>query len=218
MIITTDKEMRPRDEHDHYPTPTPLVKAALEHEHVYFRRQAHTCLDVGAGSGVWGQALASLYPDMHVTGIDIRDIPIPVAYDEWVPNTDYLSWTPTREYDVVIGNPPFVFAEEFVRRGHAQLTQNGTMVLLLRLAFLEGQSRMAGLWKELPPDHVAVCGARPSFTGDGKTDATAYAVYYWRKSRRYVNQPSLSWLDWKPAPPPKGKKRGKRETEVVVPA
>jgi len=223
MIITTDKEMRPRDEHDHYPTPPELVAAALR-ECLPSRGflgdwNRFRVLDAGAGTGVWGQVLRQSLPSAVVTGVELRDTLRPEAYADWHANTDFLTWDSDGGYDFVIGNPPYKFAEQFVRKGHDQLSDGGTMILLLRLAFLEGQARMAGIWSELPPYCVYVLGARPSFTGNGKTDATAYAVFVWHKeSDEDGVHTHLKWLYWKPAPPPKGKKRGKRETEVVVPA
>lgn len=209
----TSKSEHIRDADDHYPTPAELVVAALSDvrassANVYDQN----VLDIGAGSGVWGQSWRKAHPmramTLTVEGVELRDAPHPLGYDLWNPKTDYLSWHPSNPYDVVIGNPPYKDAEAFVRHGYDMLTpRGGVMVLLLRLAFLEGQARMAGLWKELPPEHVAICGARPSFTANGKSDNSAYAVYYWRKriDKQIASQPTISWLDWKPAPAPKEK-------------
>lgn len=74
-------------------------------------------------------------------------------------------------------------------------TPAGLVRAALRLAFLEGQRRTAGLWKSHRPHTVAVCGKRPSFTGNGKTDATAYAVFIWHK-RAGIQDTVLTWLHW----------------------
>lgn len=83
-------------------------------------------------------------------------------------------------FDLIVGNPPYEYAEEFVRMALRHLAPHGSIVFLFRLAFLESQDRGAGLWREYPPYRVSVCSKRPSFTGNGKTDSAAYALYYWR--------------------------------------
>jgi hypothetical protein len=77
-----------------------------------------------------------------------------------------------------MGNPPYSHAEEFVRQGYDLLSVGGSLIFLLRLAFLEGQARRDELFQDMPPYQVAVCSKRPSFSGDGKTNATAFAVFH----------------------------------------
>lgn len=196
MIITTDKVLRPRDEHDHYPTPVELCRAALALIPSHFYLPDHVeVLDPGCGDGVWGRAFKSLYPSAGVAGVELRDIPYPAGYNELY-RGDFLDLAIPNKYDAVIGNPPYKFAEEFVRKAHDCLWDRGVVVMLLRLAFLEGQARSRGLWKDYPPRRVAILSRRPSFTGNGKTDATAYAVYVWVKSDSPPIAPFLSWLEW----------------------
>jgi hypothetical protein len=162
-IIQTDKELRPRDADDHYPTPNAFVQSALnlvpDHIHV-----SHI-IDPGAGSGAFGTSAKQRWPDAKITGIETRDIPKPAAYTYWL-NMSYVGLSLGVQVDLVIGNPPYKYAEDAVRFGWEHLRPGGYMVYLLRLAFLEGQKRHYGLWREMPPDHVAVCSNRPSFTGD----------------------------------------------------
>lgn len=87
---------------------------------------------------------------------------------------DFLSITLGRSFDVAILNPPFVQALRFVDRC---LAIAGTVIALLRLNWLETQEREPFLRRHTPD--VYVLPDRPSFTGDGATDATAYAWFVW---------------------------------------
>jgi hypothetical protein len=186
MIIQTNKQLRPREAHDYYPTPLPFALAALSR--ITYKP---TCiLDIGAGSGVWGEAARQLWTGITVTGIEVRDVPRPKWYDFWVQG-DLKTLKPTPAFDLVMSNPPYKYAEQAVRLSLNMLEDDCDSVHLLRLAFLEGQARGAGLYKQLPPYRVDVCSARPSFTGDGNTDATAYANFYWRKG--WKTETLLGW-------------------------
>lgn len=98
------------------------------------------------------------------------------------------------QYDLILGNPPYADGEEFVEEAMKNLREGGVLAYLLRLAFCEGQDRSKGLWTKYPPHTVAVAAKRPSFTGNGKTDATAYAMYYFIKG--YKGPTFLSRIDW----------------------
>ena len=90
---------------------------------------------------------------------------------------DHEWWSP----QLVVMNPPFSRAEEFVRKSLAETEPvRGTVAALLRLAFLEGKAR-AEFHREHPSD-VFVLSKRPSFTG-GKTDSCAYAWLIWAPGR-----------------------------------
>ena len=71
------------------------------------------------------------------------------------------------------------------------LEDGGYIIQLLRLNFLEGQARGRGIHKRHPPQKVVVCAGRVSFTGDGKSNATAYAFFIWQKG--WLGKPSLEW-------------------------
>ena len=80
----------------------------------------------------------------------------------------------TGEFDVIISNPPFSLAMEFIERS-LQLADH--VAMLLRLNFL-GSATRAAFFRANMPD-VYVLPNRPSFTSDGRTDATEYAWAVW---------------------------------------
>lgn len=199
MIITTTKQLRPRERHDHYPTPSGLCRAALGILPGTFAPRY--ILDPGAGTGVWGAAARERWgAGPQITGVELQLSPRPAAYDRWHCG-QFSAYTALamREGqpapELIMGNPPYRWAEAFVRLSLAMLSPGGYLVQLLRTAFLEGQARARGFWATHAPISVDTCSRRPSFTGDGRTDATAYSIFVWRKGdhpRRY----SGGWLLW----------------------
>lgn len=190
-IIQTTKQLRPREKNDFYPTPIELVRVTLD---LVLSKPKHI-LDPGCGTGVWGRVAREKWPESYIDGVDI----IHMVDSDFIYNQiyikDFRDWKAISQFDLIISNPPYKYAEEFVRKSWQSLKHDGEMIFLMRLAFLESQKRCKGLWHELPPDRVYVLGRRPSFTGNGKTDNTAYALYHWINDDRRVGT-SLSWLMW----------------------
>lgn len=79
---------------------------------------------------------------------------------------------------VVIGNPPYRHAEEFIWRAR-QLCPTAEVAYLLRIAFASSAERHP-LMSRFPPDIYALPD-RPSFTGDGSDNAD-YAWFVWPPS------------------------------------
>jgi len=139
---------------------------------------------------VWGRVAKQFWPSSLIEGVEIRSVPWPDEYFRWY-HGDFLTWQKSGPFSLVIGNPPYREAEAIVRKSYDCLKPGGVLIFLLRLAFLEGQKRSEGLWKEMPPVEVRVLPKRPSFTGNGKSDATAYAFFLWK--RGFQGVPKLSW-------------------------
>lgn len=151
-----------------------------------------TVLDPAAGAGALLRGFAQ-----HVVSCDGR-----IAFDIrpeceeqlrhkarqiWI--GDALGEHPAVEVDLVVCNPPYSLAREFVT---TYRYVGRTSAFLLRLGFLASQSR-APWWVEDPPAHVLVLPARPSFTGNGKTDAADYCWCLWRgKTPRGYTR--MDWL------------------------
>jgi hypothetical protein len=87
---------------------------------------------------------------------------------------NFLSGFVRQPVDLVITNPPYSLAQEFIETsmGLAKVA----VVMLLRLNYLASERRSAFM-RAHPPD-VYVLPNRPSFTGKG-TDATEYAWFVW---------------------------------------
>ena len=196
-IIYSSKPLRERAKSDFYPTPIELCRSVIEQTIPVDFKPAFIC-DPGAGNGVWGRALREFpkYNYSILDGIEIENIEPSVGYTYWI-NENFLKFYPRIYlYDLIIGNPPYSLAEEFVRHSLSMLSDNGYLIFLLRLAFLESLERYEnnGLWVEFPPKFMHTCVRRPSFTGNRKTDATAYGVYVWQKG--FNGEPGLRWLYW----------------------
>lgn len=137
-------------------------------------------LEPAVGNGAIIKAVTNYNPKSAIwwTATDVRDTSMELNLPlKKLRKESFLFWEWTdKDYKVVITNPPYSLAEEFIR--HAlKIPSNPSVVMLLRLNFLASESRYP-LFKEYPPD-VYVLPNRPCFTGDGKTDATEYAWFVW---------------------------------------
>jgi hypothetical protein len=114
------------------------------------------------------------------TSSDLRETKLDVADNCIVEHHTNLDYTfmncPEffgRRWDVVITNPPFSLAFEFVKQA---LEHAPVVVLLLRINWLGSQDRRDWLKAHRPAVHVLP--NRPDFTGEGG-DATEYAWLIW---------------------------------------
>jgi hypothetical protein len=76
---------------------------------------------------------------------------------------------------LIITNPPYKLALEFAEACLAVAGQRGVVALFLRIGFIASLRRSA-FHREHPSD-VFILAKRPSFTGDGKSDACEYAWF-----------------------------------------
>lgn len=95
---------------------------------------------------------------------------------------NFLEWETDRKFDIIIGNPPYSLAMEFVEKSLSLLENDGVLVFLLRTAFLESKKRYE-FWQDNIINGLYVLSKRPSFTGKG-TDATSYSWFVWDKSKK----------------------------------
>lgn len=103
-------------------------------------------------------------------------LPLGSAWGEIRQGVDYLQ-TEYNHVDVIITNPPYSLAQEFVTKA---LGEADAVVMLLRLGFLESTRRWE-FWQENPLTSLLTLSKRPSFTDDGKTDGSGYAWFVWDK-------------------------------------
>lgn len=192
-----------RSAHDFYETPAWAARAMVGVVLAELRpHPAAVFLDPAAGRGVFFDAVRQVRPSAEVVNVDL------VARREYTESGafsftgDWLQIAPdfTDAVDVVIGNPPYSLAEEFVR---ASLEIADNVAFLLRLGFLAGRKRRQWL-KTTPLSDVWPFARRPSFTGDGKTDGADYGVFLWR--RGYTGT-IITHLDM-PEGEPSGKEEG----------
>lgn len=143
-------------------------------------------LDAGSGDGAISAVLAKTYPGAEIVGIErdpdlVEKARARELYNaEFVRGNFYRYTSALNAPDLVIMNPPFAFAREFVERALAIVKRGGTVCALLRLGFLASESRRE--FNRRHPADVFVLTRRPSFTGGG-SDATDYAWFVWGPGR-----------------------------------
>lgn len=94
---------------------------------------------------------------------------------------DFLNNSPVGpNFDIVISNPPFLYAAEFIESAMQCVSEGGYVAFLLRLNFWGSKKREAIFNKHMPK-YCFVHSRRISFTEDGKTDSIEYAHFVWQK-------------------------------------
>jgi hypothetical protein len=101
--------------------------------------------------------------------------------------------------DLIITNPPYKLAKEFILK--AKKDAKYKIAMLLPLSYLHGQSRYTEIWqdREFPLKQVHVFTRYPllgePLREDGKyhTGMQVYAWYIW--DRYYEGEPTIDWID-----------------------
>jgi hypothetical protein len=101
---------------------------------------------------------------------------------------------------LILTNPPYKYAMEFVLHALNWLPENGYCLMFLKLLFLKGQKRYAELFRIHPPEKILVfsgrmrCMRNGEFSADDRknTSAMAYGWYIWRKG--YKGNPVIEWI------------------------
>ncbi len=179
--VRARKRKSQRRKGDFYETPAWVVDAIVGQLPVGGEA---VILDAGAGNGAIAARLAEINPKAEIVGIEKNAELVAKARARNVFNAEFVeadflkgsgTWTIAAP-DVVIMNPPFSRAFEFIARARELVKRGGTVAALLRINTLAGRAR-AEFHKKSPAD-VHVLAKRPSFTGGG-TDATEYGWFVW---------------------------------------
>lgn len=132
-------------------------------------------LDAGCGTGAILRCVGEMFPENEIRGVEKDETRCLAAREMTELPVDRGDFLLLQErFDIIVSNPPYSFAIEFVQKA---LTLAPVVAMLLRLPWLASQCRAE--WHRENPAHVCVLPRRPSFTGDGKTDATEYAWFLW---------------------------------------
>lgn len=170
---------------DYYITPIHRIEEFIEefnkHEQV-FNQSEKVILDCCAGGD-------SINPMSYPTALVNKEVnensirTIDIREDSQAETVgDFLKMKLDYKPDVIITNPPFVLAEEIIKKSFELVENGGWVIMLLRLNYFEGKKRFEGLWKDVGlPKYTFVYHRRLSFTADGRADSVAYAHFVWKK-------------------------------------
>lgn len=152
-------------------------------------------VDAGAGQGVFAQVVHDLYgvPSIAVELYPERYANLAARVQSGVVaelhGQSFLSWSPERKVDWIVGNPPFKLAQRFVEQALFATREGGHVAMLLRHGFAVTDVR-ADFRRRFPMFRKYDLQTRPSFystnaEGTSKSsDATEYALFVWRAGYR----------------------------------
>lgn len=174
--------------YEFYPTPPSAILSLIESP--LLSLPGGRWIDPCAGTGRIPTTVNGVRADVRwlLAEIDERHEPALAAVkrvEAIEPFRDFVTAPWAHDFaDVMIMNPPFSHALDFVRAGFERAAM---VVMLQRLNWL-APARAAWLREHMPDTYVL--SRRPSFTGDGSTDAAEYAWFVWpdglRRSRGTV--------------------------------
>ena len=167
-----------RKPYDFYSTPIDCIENLLNN--IDLTNYGNDVLEPTAGNGNICKVFKEYYPNKDLTAVELREEEYNNLCQSNIDVVIIDSYYNIRDkYDIIIGNPPYSEAQEFIEHSFELLKENGILIFLLRTNFLESKKRYE-FWKKYPLSKLYTLSKRPSFTGKG-TDATSYSWFIWEK-------------------------------------
>ena len=173
-----------RRELDFYPTPKNVTIALMD---FLFKEDRidkdFKVWEPACGNGAMSKVMESY--GLKVYSSDIAD----TGFGS--PFLDFINHTGNSDFDAVITNPPFKYAEEFIRQG---LKKSRMVCMLLKSQYYHAADRIE-LFEELPPAYVLPLTWRPDFLehlkkpGDKKGSSTMEVAWsVWIRGHKGATQ------------------------------
>jgi hypothetical protein len=180
--LSSTNRSNARDSHisDYYITPiSEIVKFLNEFKQIEPNINNMIILDSCAGGDA--NHLMSYPEAFKQAGFTNRIYTIDIRKDSLADKKiNYLNFQLKNKVDMIISNPPFSLAMEFIQKALNDVKDGGWVIYLLRLNFLESKQRKA-FFEQHMPEYIFVHHQRMSFTDKGGTDSIAYAHFCFRK-------------------------------------
>ncbi len=192
--------MAERRELDAYQTPPALARAICRRLAALIPTPS-LIVEPSAGQGAFVAGARAAWPDAPVLAVDAdARCAEPCAAvgalnfleGDWVERSRDVRHGPGPM--LILGNPPYSKAQAHIEAALAIMRPGDHLALLLRLAFLCGQARTKTLWARPGFKYLLPIAQRPSFTGNGATDGSEYAVFLWQRPETAQVLPHV-WVD-----------------------
>ena len=171
-----------RETNDYYATEPKAVELLLELEK--FNSNIWEC---ASGGGHISEVLIK-----HGHNVKSTDL---INRDYGISGIDFLKETEIFDGDLIT-NPPYIYAEEFVRKGMELIPKGNKIAMFLKLTFLETKGRKK-LFKDFPPKIVYISSSRLGCAKNGDMDsmgnAVCYCWYIWEVG--YEGETILKWFN-----------------------
>lgn len=184
---------------------------------VFRRLQTARVLDPSAGGDPadrtmpYPHALVQLYgvPEHRILTVDKRpDSSAAVV-------ADFLDWTTDERFDLILTNPPFTLAEDFVTRAWELLAPGGVIMFLQRSTWSGSQGRIP-FFQRFRPQVELYEPRRVQFGNHpGGGDACEYSHFLFPKPH-VCNGDEADPRCWRPAPSPWTHKRYTSDTTGLI--
>lgn len=165
-----------REVSDYYRTPKKAIKDFLIHFRMNEEVKDTDSWKILDPCAWWDDEHWMAYPEAMkefginntITTNDIRK-DSPAEYHSDYIKAFNIEWN----YDMIITNPPFAIAQEFIEKSLSLVKEWGYVVMLLRLNYF-GSKKRYEFRKHNMPKHTFIHHERIWFTDDGKTDSIEY--------------------------------------------
>lgn len=185
---------------DRYYTPMALAIAGFGHlqrTRPVFMENVRHLIEPGSGPGTFCAASRGFVPNLLHSPVGVEMVPPARCYPgHQLVKRNFLDWKTRRRFDLIPTNPPFTYANRFIKRSTKLLTPTGLCMFLMRVGVAGGLERMEMWQKEVNLIEVCMVAPRPGFTYDGETDASEYAYFIFDGKPPFSTETRMTWLKW----------------------
>lgn len=184
-------------------------------------------LEPSAGNGAFVKAARQTWPEASITANEIREECRQSLHDAGADDVDIRDLNNQDICDIgpdlIVGNPPFAYAEQHIRLLLAAMKEGAFLVFLLRLGFYESHER-TDFWKECPERFMAPIVPRPQYKLNSKgkpgSDSQAYGIFIWQKgfTGAPTRLPHIVWREKRVGKLVPGGKRKAKQLEIPAKA